>query len=148
MKFLSNKEIKNLNNQLEIFNVSFSKKDRIALKDNVLFVNDKPLFFVREEQYVPLLTFLQEQIVLPKVIVDMGAVKFVISGADIMRPGITSFETFNKNDFVVIVDANNQKPLAVGTALDNSEELKNSSSGKAIKNIHYVGDTLWSIATR
>ena len=76
----------------------------------------------------------------------MGAVKFVINGADIMRPGITEIEDgINENDFIVIVDVNNQKSLAVGIALLNSEEMRSSTSGKVIKNIHYVGDEIWKI---
>ena len=32
----------------------------------------------------------------PYVIVDMGAIKFVCKGANIMRPGITKFSDFEK----------------------------------------------------
>ena len=87
---------------------------------------------------------LQERNVLKKITVDMGAVKFVVNGADIMRPGIVEIEEgILKDEFVAVIDKNNQKPLAVGIALFSSEEMKSMTSGKVIKNIHYVGDELW-----
>ena len=77
----------------------------------------------------------------------MGAVRFVINGADIMRPGITSFdEGIQKNDFVVVVDETHNKPLAVCVSLFSSEELLGVDSGKVLKNIHYVGDKLWNLS--
>ena len=43
----------------------------------------------------------------------------------------------------MIIDVNNKKPLAVGIALLNSEEMRSATGGKVIKNIHFVGDELW-----
>ena len=95
---------------------------------------------------VKTLKFLQENNVLKKITVDMGAVKFVVNGADIMRPGIVEIEDgIMKNDFVAVVDVNNKKPLAVGIALYDAYEMKGMKNGKAVKNIHYVGDELWQV---
>ena len=78
------------------------------------------------------------------VVVDMGAVKFVINGADIMAAGIVDAdENIQTGDQVWVCDETHHKPLAVGVALTNSEEMINSKAGKAVKNIHYVGDELW-----
>ena len=86
---------------------------------------------------------------LKKIVVDMGAVKFMVSGADVIRPGIKEIpETLEKEDFVVIVDQNNKKPLAVGVAQLNFEEMQKVTSGKVIKNIHYVGDEIWKFEVR
>ena len=83
------------------------------------------------------------------VIVDMGAVGFVTNGADIMAPGIVDADdTIQENDFVWICDQTHKKPLAVGRALMAGEEMKSSSKGKAIQNIHYVGDTLWNLTSK
>jgi len=76
----------------------------------------------------------------------MGAIKFVVNGADIMRPGITKIqEGIEKDEAIVIVDENNQKPLAVGIALLSAEDMEKTKSGRVIKNIHYVGDELWKL---
>lgn len=74
----------------------------------------------------------------------MGAVKYVISGADIMRPGVVEIESeIMSGDFVLIIDVNNKKPLAVGVALFGSAEMREMKTGKVVKNIHYVGDDVW-----
>ena len=76
----------------------------------------------------------------------MGAVKFVASGADIMRPGITNIpEGIHKDEFICIIDINNKKPLAIGKALYSSEEMKDLMAGKCIENIHYIGDEIWKL---
>ena len=60
----------------------------------------------------------------------MGAVKFVVSGADIMRPGITDIdEDIHEGEIIVIIDENNKKPLAVGKALLSATEMKEQEKG-------------------
>jgi PUA domain protein len=80
------------------------------------------------------------------VIVDMGAVGFVIKGADIMNPGIVDAdEQIQKNDLVWIGDERHRKPIAIGIALVSGENMGGKQTGKAIKNIHYIGDNLWKL---
>jgi len=50
----------------------------------------------------------------PYVTVDMGAVKFVCKGANIMRPGITKFSDFEKGEIVCVIEESQHKFLAVG----------------------------------
>ncbi len=88
----------------------------------------------------------QEEVLVkfPKVVVDSGAVKYVCNGADVMRPGITSFDdAFSEGDMVVIVDVKYRKYLAVGRALFSSVEAQAEQKGAVIKNLHYVGDRNW-----
>ncbi len=142
-KKLSKSEIKELNEKLSVYNFNFSKKDNVEKQDNLLLLNKTPLFFYHENKLVPTLKLLLEQKLLKKVKIDMPAVPFIIKGADIMRPGIKEIETFQKNDFVMIIDETNKKPIAVGIALFSSEELNMMDKGRVIKNIHYVGDSIW-----
>ena len=79
----------------------------------------------------------------PCVHVDMGAVKFVCNGARIMRPGITKFDTFKKDDIVIVKDQNYEKSLAAGIALDDSEVAASKSKGYVIDNLHYISDKFW-----
>jgi len=138
---------KNISKEVESYGIEISKKDQAELVEDqykIILINKKPSFFYYQEQPVPTLKLLQENNVLKKITVDMGAVKFVVNGADIMRPGIVEIEAgIAKDEFVAVIDKNNQKPLAVGIALFSSEEMKKMTSGKVIKNIHYVGDELW-----
>jgi PUA domain protein len=74
----------------------------------------------------------------------MGAIPHIIKGADIMFPGIVSFDSnIKKEDFLVIVDEKHDKPIAIGLALVNAPEFSREKKGKAVKNVHYVGDKLW-----
>ena len=138
---------KDVNKELTAYNISLSKKDQVDLLEDIykiILINQEPSFFYYNDKLVPTLKYLQNNLILKKITVDMGAVKFVVNGADIMRPGITKIEEeIEKDEFIVIIDEKNQKPLAVGIALLNSEEMQKSTTGKVIKNIHYVGDELW-----
>ena len=77
--------------------------------------------------------------------VDMGAVPYVINGADIMAPGITDGDLALKKDSLAWVrDENNSQPLAIVRLLKDMEEILNERKGKAATNLHYVGDKLWT----
>ena len=58
----------------------------------VIAVNGVPLFFAqRDDVWFPTLRLLhQYPDMMPKLRVDTGAIKFVLSGANIMCPGLTS----------------------------------------------------------
>ena len=80
------------------------------------------------------------------VTVDMGAVKFVYNGADVMAPGIVDADPAIKvGDIVWVRDEKNLRPLAVGEALMAGPEMVASEKGKAVRSIHHVGDPLWKL---
>ena len=79
----------------------------------------------------------------PYVTVDMGAVKFVCKGANVMRPGITKFSDFESGEIVCVIEESQKKFLAVGKAKMSSKELDETSNGEVIKNMHYVSDNFW-----
>jgi len=79
----------------------------------------------------------------PNVMVDMGAVKFMCNGANVMRPGIRNYTEFKKNEIVCVIEESKRKFLAVGIAILDSSELDGMSKGEVIKNIHYISDKYW-----
>ena len=79
----------------------------------------------------------------PYVTVDMGAVKFVCKGANIMRPGITKFSDFEKGEIVCVIEESQHKFLAVGKAEIPSKQLDETKKGEVIKNMHYISDVFW-----
>ena len=82
------------------------------------------------------------------VTVDMGAVRFVTNGADIMAPGIVDADDHIEKDMPVwIRDEQHHKPLAIGVALMSGEEMINASSGKAVRMIHHIGDSIWKMSS-
>ena len=81
---------------------------------------------------------------LPSIVVDMGAIPYVCNGADVMAPGIVEVRGgFSEGEFVVIRDVTHGKALSVGVSLVSSEEMREMRKGKAIRNLHHVGDKIW-----
>jgi PUA domain protein len=152
-KSLSKREIEPLNAELaQRYGILefFAKKDRVELfeKDGVRLVlcNGVPAFFERDGVRVPHLKLLLQRPFLKTIAVDRGAIRFVTNGADVMRPGITAFDDgIRKDEMVCVVDAEHRKPLAVGLSQGASDELRAMQKGCAVKNLHWVGDKLWTI---
>ena len=96
-----------------------------------------------EDEFIPFLSESELLESFPNVTVDMGAVKFMCNGANVMRPGIKNYSEFLKNDIVCVVEESQQKYLAVGKSLVNSSEMKEMSKGEVIKNLHYISDKYW-----
>jgi PUA domain protein len=111
----------------------------------ILFINGKPVLVKAGENVFPTLIFNEFLALAPKVVVDMGAVPHVCSGANIMAPGIVRFDgEFRKGDFVLVVDEKHDKPIAVGEILYDVETVKMVSQGVVVRNIHFVGDRIWN----
>lgn len=97
------------------------------------------------DTYLPFLSDIATLQKFPCVTVDMGAIKFMCNGANVMRPGIRNFTEFEKGDLVCIVEESRKKFLAVGRALVSSKELETMSKGVVIENLHYISDRYWEI---
>jgi PUA domain protein len=112
----------------------------------IYLINNKPFFARKDNMVLPTLGSEDITKILPQVTVNMGAVPHVCNGADIMAPGIVDVKgDFKQDGFVVVVDEKYQKPLAIGVALYDSEDLKGMKHGKTIENVHFVGDDLWQL---
>ncbi len=146
--FLSKKTTKKINSMFPCADLSKSTKIEYLKDDDLelILIEGTPSFFYHDKKIHPTLKFIHgKEDKFKRITVDMGAVKFVCSGADIMRPGITKIdENILKDDTVIIIDEKNKKALAVGTALDNSENMNNTKQGKTVKNIHWIGDKIWN----
>jgi PUA domain protein len=94
-------------------------------------------------EYLPFLSETEMLKKFPSVEVDMGAVKFMCKGANLMRPGIKKYTEFEKEKLVGIVEETHHKFLAVGKAIVSSSELENMEKGEVIQNIHYISDKFW-----
>ncbi|MFB3765779.1 MAG: RNA-binding protein [Methanotrichaceae archaeon] len=111
--------------------------------ENLIFINGKPLIMLIDSQ--PFFTVLGAIELAPKkklVMVDSGAVRFIVNGADVMSPGIVYADPeIAAGDLVVILEEKHKKPLAIGRALIPGSEMR--GSGKAVKSLHHVGDQIW-----
>ena len=96
-----------------------------------------------ENDYLPFLSEVEMLKKFPNVMVDMGAIKFMCKGANVMRPGIKKFTEFEKDKLVCIVEESQHKFLAVGKSMVSSLELENMDKGEVVKNLHYISDKFW-----
>ncbi|MGA3108851.1 MAG: PUA domain-containing protein [Candidatus Bathyarchaeia archaeon] len=153
MRRLKDKEVKGLLREFigrypgtEGSLASVESFDELAVgEEMVYFADNLPLILRRKIGLLPSLKFDKCVQSLPRVVVDMGAVAHVANGADIMRPGIRDIPSnFAKGDLLVVLDEKYDKPLALGLAEVESTEMKSMTKGKVIKNVHFVGDELWT----
>src|SRR2546430_13507550 len=80
------------------------------------------------------------------VTVDMGAVRFIYNGADVMAPGIVEADpAIRAGDIVWVRDEKNRRALAVGRAIMDGPTMAREEKGKAIQTFHNVGDDLWRL---
>ena len=111
----------------------------------IFIFNGRPVLARSNGALFPTLSFEELFSIIPKIVVDMGAVPYVCKGADVMAPGVVAIKgEFKEKDLLLIVDERHGKPLAVGVALFSSEAMKTVNHGKTVKNLHYVGDKLWN----
>jgi PUA domain protein len=96
-----------------------------------------------ENDYLPFLSEVEMLKKFPNVMVDMGAIKFMCKGANVMRPGIKKFTEFEKDKLVCIVEESQHKFLAVGKSMVSSLELENMDKGEVVRNLHYISDKFW-----
>ena len=137
---------KRLRTDIEKFLESKIRVEVNETETGELFIfNGNPLLARSSGDLFPTLSFEELIAILPKIVVDMGAIPYVCKGADVMAPGVLTIkDEFTENDILLVVDERHGKPLAVGVALFSSEDMKTVKRGKAVKNLHYVGDKLWN----
>ncbi|MFZ3383711.1 MAG: RNA-binding protein [Candidatus Methanoperedens sp.] len=111
-----------------------------------IFVDGEPLLFKIDGKIFPTVKgALKLNPTRRRVLVDPGAVRFIINGADTMSPGIVEADpAINIGDLVIIVEKAHGKAIGIGRALMSGKEMV-GGKGKAVKSIHYVGDELWNL---
>jgi PUA-domain protein len=104
-----------------------------------LYVGDAPFFTVRGAALLKPRRHL--------VTVDMGAVRFIRNGADVMSPGVVDADdSIRQDDLVVVIDERHKRPLGIGIALITGVEMIQARKGKAVQIVHYVGDKIWHMS--
>ncbi|KAB0799932.1 hypothetical protein PPYR_07812 [Photinus pyralis] len=109
------------------------------------------LFFRhREGAWMPTLRLLHKYpFFLPMEQVDKGAIRFVLSGANIMCPGLTSpgaeMVEAEKGTIVAVMAEGKQHALAIGMTALSTADIAKINKGIGIENIHYLNDGLWQM---
>ncbi len=110
----------------------------------VLLLNNEPLILEYNNRfYLTVYGVMKLKPERGRVVVDEGALNFIINGADVMKPGIVEAdESIAEGDFCYVVVEKKFTPLAVGIALVNGKEMR-GERGRAVKNIHHINDKIW-----
>lgn len=123
------------------------KKYILNKNEAIIVVDDKyPVLVELNKEFLPFIKIVKNlEIKLPVIIVDLGAIKFVTNGADIMRPGITQIDDdVIEGKLVLINEEKKNSTIAVGRALYDAIDMRSMTSGKVIRNLHYLTDHWWN----
>jgi malignant T-cell-amplified sequence len=85
--------------------------------------------------------------------IDRGAIRFVLSGAALMAPGLTSpggklppkEHEFKEGEVVVINAEGKEHACLVGQIKMGTEKMKAEKKGVVMDGGHYLGDGLWKL---
>ena len=116
-------------------------------EEGVVFVHfDGRVFVKAGAVVVPFLGSAEALSLFPSATVDEGAIRFLLNGADVMRPGIRGFDAWGEpGKTVVVKEERKGRAIAVGMSLVSSDEAKGMSKGPCLKNLHHVGDRYWGL---
>ncbi|ROW14005.1 hypothetical protein VPNG_04138 [Cytospora leucostoma] len=102
----------------------------------------------------------------PTVRIDRGAIRFVLSGATLMAPGLTSkggrlpepkegdegvdeeghwSRELEKEEPVVVMAEGKEHACAVGLLVAGTKEVKDKGKGPVVEESHFLGDGLWKL---
>lgn len=102
------------------------------------------------------LFFFQDPQLLRSIRVDRGAIRFLLSGANIMAPGLLSAggqlpeadAELEKGAHVVVTAQGKEHALAIGRLKAGTEEIKKQGKGVVVDNLHCMGDDLWNVMAK
>lgn len=139
--------------------------DRVSL----YVLGSTPLFFQHmDDPLTPHLSLVHKYPqCFPRIRIDRGAIRFVLSGAALMAPGLTSpggrlpdpavkeddkvgndgygGRELEAGEIVVVEAEGKESACMVGPLKVGTKEMKEKKKGPAIENGHYLGDGLWKL---
>ena len=128
-----------------------SRPDRVSL----YVLDDKPLFWQHmDDPLIPHLKLVHQfPQCFPTVGIDRGAIRFVLSGATLMAPGLTSAggklpakeAELKEGDIVAVKAEGKEEVCLIGQLKMSTEEIKDKKKGVVMDGGHYLGDGLWRL---
>ncbi|TNY20560.1 PUA-like domain-containing protein, partial [Rhodotorula diobovata] len=145
---------------LTVLDLIWPKKETLSLvkcRDHISIyaVHGEPIFFQHfDGPFYPTLKVLHRfPGMLPRVGVDRGAIKFVLSGANIMCPGMTSptgylppsSANLPKGTPVAVYAYGKENPLAIGLTTMSTDDIREINKNIGVENVAFLGDDLWKV---
>jgi PUA domain protein len=93
--------------------------------------------------------------ILPSVKIDRGAIRFMLAGANMMCPGLTSAggwlppaeEALPAGSVVAVHAEGKEHAAGIGITKLDTEEMKRINKNVGVETVAYLGDDLWSLKT-
>ncbi len=127
--------------KIQLIKYSFSKRESVYTKNNQIVLIDIQDLLI---PHIKLIRTLNHKI--PTVSVDTGAIKFVVNGADVMRPGVVKIdENVVEGGLILVSESSKGGILCFGIAMYDAVDMEAMKSGKCIKNIHHLKDKYWDM---
>jgi len=107
----------------------------------------------------------------PSIRIDRGAIRFVLGGATLMAPGLTSpggrlpapreigeggkegaddegrwSRELEKGEPIIIMAEGKEEACAVGVLVMGTKEVKAKNKGPVVEEAHFLGDGLWNLS--
>lgn len=148
---LQKKKLKKITEELGDYSFLIPSKAKIEMLEAepypIVLVDGQPqVMLVDNKPFPTLKAALTMDLKSKYVVVDMGAVRFMANGADVMSPGIVDADPdLVEGDVVVVIDETHRKPLAVGISLISGSKMVENNKGKAVTTIHFIGDPIWDL---
>ncbi|EYE91244.1 GTP-binding protein YchF [Aspergillus ruber CBS 135680] len=118
-------------------------------------IDSQPLFYQPQDgPPIPHLKLLHAYpSALPTIQIDRGAIRFVLSGAALMAPGLTSpggrlpdaEHALEQGTIVAVMAEGKENACLVGALKVGTEEMKSKGKGVVMDDGHYLGDGLWKM---
>lgn len=131
----------------------------VKCKDHlsIYAVQGEPIFFQHSDGpiYPTLRVLHRYPFILPAVKVDRGAIRFLLAGASMMCPGLTSAGGYLPPDDtplaagvpVAIFTEGKEHAAAIGITKLSTIEMRKVNKGVGVEPITYLGDEFWAIKT-
>ncbi len=141
VQYLSKKDAKELSKAAKEIGFDFEPEKIIVIdKDSKILIGNG-IFIFSENRLLPFIADKRVDL-LPEISVDEGAIKHIINGASVMRPGVTKIDEKAKKDGIVKVTFEKQV-ICIGFSLYDSSEMEKLEKGVVVKNVHRKGDKFW-----
>lgn len=132
-----------------------SQLTQVKCQDRLsLYTADGELVFLQQhdDDLIPSLRLVHKlpKDTFPWVRVDRGAIKFILGGANIMCPGLTSAGaempvSYEKGQLVVIYAEGKEHALAIGRLEMSTDDITKLNKGIGVTVILFLGDGIWNL---
>lgn len=152
--------------ELDLANNAYHRPDRVSL----YVLGSTPLFWQHmDDPLIPHLSLVHKYPqCFDRIRIDRGAIRFVLSGAALMVPGLTSpggrlpdpsvkeddkeandgygGKELQAGDIVVVEAEGKDNACLVGVLKMSTKDMKEKKKGVGLENGHYLGDGLWNLS--